>query len=220
MNNRHVSAVDVYAEGRRTRKYVGRLERDTDAGGQTGYRFTYNEGYLKYSKAVSLGSELPLTKRSFFSKKLFPSILDRIPSKDNPAYPDYCSVTGIDVQEDDPFVLLTSIGKRGPSCFIFEPVYEKSFSPADAIAFRKRLGLSYREFAALFDFSPYTIQKIESGKQTGRDVLKRMELYVRFPEVAWFEMKMNKPRIHSNLWQRIAGLHGPESSKGNDDSNS
>lgn len=195
--------VDVYAEGLRTRKYTGRLQRDKGPRGEKGFRFTYDDYYLKRSDAVSIGPELPLTGRTYFSETLFPSFADRIPSRDNPAYPEYCEATGIDVNESDPFVLLTTIGKRGPSCFIFESVVIDNFEPEDAGEFRKGLGLSLREFGRLFDFSPHTIQKIESGKESGRDVLKRMELYARFPEVAWFEMKRNRAKIHTDLWRRL-----------------
>ena len=49
--------------------------------------------------------------------------MDRIPSKENPAYPDYCKSQGISVNETNPIILLIAIGKRGPSTFIFEPVF-------------------------------------------------------------------------------------------------
>ena len=207
MSKKSVAAVDVYAEGRRKRDRVGRLERFEDPDDGAGYRFTYEDAYLNQPSAVSLGPELPLTSRSFFSRELFPTLLDRIPSRDNAAYPDYCAATGIDVDESDPFVLLTTIGRRGPSCFIFEPALEKSFGPEEAAAFRAELGLSLREFGILFDFSPYTIQKIESGRESGRDVLKRLELYVRFPEVAWFEILRNRPRMHTDLWIRMVNRY-------------
>lgn len=203
MTKRSVSAVEVYAEGRRKRDRVGRLERIDDPEKGTGYRFTYEDAYLSQPIAVSLGPGLPLTGRRFFSRQLFPAFKDRIPSRENPAYPDYCAATGIEVDESDPFVLLTTIGRRGPSCFIFEPAMEKGFGSVEAAMFRAELGLSLREFGTLFDFSPYTIQKIESGRESGRDVLKRLELYVRFPEAAWFEILRNRPRVHTDLWLRM-----------------
>lgn len=187
--------------------YVGRLKREYDGEETPGFRFTYEDSYLKKSNAVSLGPELPLTGRTYFSKELFPSLADRIPSRENPAYPEYCIATGITTYEKDPFVLLTTIGKRGPSCFIFEPHTHTEFKAEDAKEFRVSLGLSLREFARLFDFSPYTIQKIEGGKETGRDVLKRMELYVRFTEVAWFEVNRNRAKVHTKTWKRLKKLY-------------
>lgn len=209
MNN-DVEAVDVFAEGIRARKYTGRLEKDETAGGKRGFRFTYDDNYLKRSDAVSIGPELPLTGRTYFSSTLFPSFTDRIPSRDNPAYPEYCMATGIDVDESDPFVLLTTIGKRGPSCFVFEAVVVDDFGSEDAADFRHGLDLSLREFGLLFDFSPYTIQKIEAGKESGRDVLKRMEIYARFPKVAWFEMKRNSARMHTDVWRRLKKLYAEQ----------
>jgi len=203
MGNRAIEAIEIYAEGRRTRKLAGVLRREKGTSGETGFRFTYEDDYLKWDKAVSVGPELPLTGRTYFSAKLFPSFRDRIPSKKNPAYGEYCLATGIEIYEDNPFVLLTTIGKRGPSCLIFEPLAEESFKAEDAIAFRRSLGLSLRQFGLLFDFAPYTIQKIEAGKSSGRDVLKRMEIYTRFPEVAWFEMNRNKASVHTQLWKQI-----------------
>lgn len=208
MNDREVRGVDVYAEGRRTRDHAGRLERHSGNDGKKGFRFTYEDAYLRQPDAVSVGPELPLTRKSFFSEEVFPSFTDRLPSRENPAYPEYCTATGISTYEADPFVLLTTIGRRGPSCFVFEPVTGESFGSEEAREFRASLGLSLREFGLILDFSPYTIQKIESGKQTGRDVLKRMELYARFPEAAWFEMSRNKPKVHTRLWKRLEGFFG------------
>lgn len=206
MTNLKLQGVDVYSEGRRTRDHAGRLERHTGPDGKHVFRFTYEDAYLRQPDAVSVGPDLPLTRKSFFSEELFPSFTDRIPSRENPAYPEYCAATGISTYEVDPFVLLTTIGRRGPSCLVFEPVTEESFGAEEAREFRTTLGLSLREFGLIFDFSPYTIQKIESGKQTGRDVLKRMELYARFPNAAWFEMTKNRPKVHTKLWQRLEGM--------------
>lgn len=207
MIDKAIEAIEIYAEGRRTRKLAGILKRDRGSSGEIGYRFTYEDDYLKWDKAVTVGPELPLTGRSYFATKLFPSFRDRIPSKKNPAYGEYCLATGIEVYEDNPFVLLTTIGKRGPSCFIFEPLVKKNFKAEDAVAFRKSLGLSLRQFGILFDFAPYTIQKIEAGKSSGRDVLKRMEIYAGYPEVAWFEMNRNKASIHTKLWKKVSKVY-------------
>ncbi|GEM_PF-523820 len=210
-------SVDVFAEGRRARDHAGRLERHANPDGKQGFRFTYEDAYLRQHDAVSVGPELPLTRKSFFSVQLFPSFSDRIPSRENPAYPEYCVATGISPYEADPFVLLTTIGRRGPSCLVFEPAACESFGSEEAREFRASLGLSLREFGLLFDFSPFTIQKVESGKQTGRDVLRRMELYARFPEAAWFEMTRNRPKVHTRLWQRLAGIFREKGVSGDHD---
>lgn len=206
MTDNRIEAIEVYAEGKRTRKLAGVLGRSKGSSGEKGFKFTYEDDFLKWDKAVSVGPEMPLTGKIYFSETLFPSFRDRIPSRKNPAYGEYCTAAGIEIGEDNPLVLLTAIGKRGPSCFIFEPLIEKRFKGEDAAAFRKSLGLSLRQFGLLFDFAPYTIQKIEAGKTSGRDVLKRMEIYIKFPEVAQFEMNRNKASVHTKLWKKTSKI--------------
>lgn len=206
MTDKRIQAIEIYAEGKRTRKLAGVLRRSKKPTGGKGFEFTYEDDFLKWDKAVSVGPEMPLTGKIFFSETLFPSFTDRIPSRKNPAYAEYCTAAGIEIEEDDPLVLLTAIGKRGPSCFIFEPLTEEHFKGEDAAAFRKSLGLSLRQFGLLFDFAPYTIQKIEAGKTSGRDVLKRMEIYAKFPEVAQFEMNRNKASVHTKLWKKTSKM--------------
>ena len=213
MSDNSIEAIQVYAEGKRTRRLAGVLVKEKSSSGEPGFRFTYEDDFLKWDKAVAVGPEFPLTGRSYFSTTLFPSFCDRIPSRQNPAYGEYCLATGIEIYEDKPFVLLTTIGKRGPSCFIYEPLVEENFKAEDAAAFRNALGLSLRQFGLLFDFAPYTIQKIEAGKMSGRDVLKRMEMYARFPEVAQFEMNRNKACVHSELWEKVSKVYRHENTK-------
>ena len=67
------------------------------------------------------------------------------------------------MDEKDPFILLATLGHKGPSCFIFEPLYQDSFSGADLLAFRKSLGISAREFAACFEFSYAAISVLNEG---------------------------------------------------------
>ena len=152
------------------------------------------------SKSIPLGPEVPLTKLTHSAKSMFLSLLDRIPSRDNPAYPEYCKTAGIEVDEENELILLSTIGRRGPSSFIFEPVIEElSF---DLRAFRNELELSIRDFATAFGISFATVQRIESGKVSGREVLKRVELYKRFPEAALFELERNRTRLHRATYER------------------
>ena len=192
-------SIDVYMEGHRSRKLAGNLHRTGN-----GFEFEYSGQYLKGSDAISVGPELPLTRKKYFSEELFPSFVDRLPSRENPAYPEYCRIMGIELDERDPIVLLSTLGRRGPSCFVFEPVERHEFTGKDAAEFRASLGLSLRDFGALFDFSPYTLQKIESGKQTGRNVLKRFELYARVPAAARFQMNRNRAKMHTDVWKKIS----------------
>lgn len=199
--NKKPIAVDVFMESKKTRTHVGQLKYADEK--RKKFIFTYNEAYLYDDRSITIGPEFPLTERSFTSEKIFPSFLDRIPSRQNSAYKDYCAQMGISIDEDDIFVLLTTIGRKGPSAFIFEPVYEDDFDYTNLIELRGDLKLSIREFGVVFDFSPYSIQKIESGKYSGKELLKRIEIYYKFPEVALYEIKKNRNKIHSNTYERL-----------------
>jgi HipA-like protein len=185
-------SVLVYLERRKSRKLVGEL---TYSFKKHEYVFAYDRAYLQ-SGLIPLGPELPLSPKKFLSKDLFESFVDRLPSKDNPAYQDYCAMEGIDVHETDPFVLLTTIGKRGPSSFVFEGKRQNTFSALDLKVFRQELGLTIREFAIGFSIAEKTLASIENGLISGRDVMKRLELYILFPEVALFEFRRNCGKIH------------------------
>jgi hypothetical protein len=140
---------------------------------------------------IPLGPEFPLTQRTFESKTLFPSFDDRIPSRHNPAYEDYCFATGIDPAEKDPFVLLSAIGRRGPSSFVFYPLFDRSISIAEVIAFRKSLNFSTREFAYVFEISQSALNAFERTRSSGKDLLKRLELILKFPAVALYLVTVN-----------------------------
>ena len=104
-----LKSLDIFLERRKTRRRVGSLKREAG-----GFTFTYDEEYLRAKNAIPLGPEFPLTKRQLKSSSLFASLEDRIPSRQNPAYPEYCYAMGIDPKESNPLVLLSTIGKKGP----------------------------------------------------------------------------------------------------------
>jgi len=193
--------VGIYAEFKKSRLFVGVLTREEE-----GYKFEYDTAYLHEKNAISVGPELPLTRKVFFSETLFNSFVDRIPSKRNPAYNEYCAHVGIDPDESNKLILLSTIGHRGASSFIFEPLFEYLLDRELLINFRKKLNLSVRDFAALFDFSASAISKIENGHSSGKDSLKRVEIYSRFPEVALFEMKRNRVKIHSGTYKKVVSI--------------
>lgn len=179
-------AVDVYVTPGMTMIPVGRLEKKENY-----FVFVYHARYLKLPWSIPLGPEFPLTQEEFRSEELFPTFEDRIPLRRNPAYPDYCWQMGISVDEEDPLTLLASIGSRGPSSFVFVPVYERSFGVHDVSQYRKLLQLTTREFCHLFEIAQSSLHFIEKGDKVGKDVLKRLELIVRFPEVAWHQYYLN-----------------------------
>ena len=188
---RKIEAVDVYFERRKTREYVGRLSRE----GQN-FVFNYDSSYAYGDRSIPLGPDLPLSPQKIISKNLFTTFEDRIPSKKNPAYQEYCRSVGIEPTEKDPLVLVATIGQKGPSSFIFSPAKVDAIIREDVMKFRNELKLSVREFSELFDFSPATIHRIETKKTSGKDALKRIEVYYLFPEVALYEVKKNGFKVN------------------------
>lgn len=197
-NHKKVDAVAVYLEKRKTREYVGELTRKDKR-----FIFIYDDAYLYKERSIPLGPDLPLTKKKFTSDTLFPSFEDRIPSKKNPAYPEYCKMVGIDPKEKDLLILVATLGRKGPSSFIFAPVTQDNFTDEDILAFRKKLNLTVREFSDLFEFSPTTINRIEKKMTSGKDSLKRLEIYYRYPMVALNEISKNLSKINDEKAQFV-----------------
>lgn len=197
----NIIAVDVYLERHKTRQYVGQLMKV-----QQGFHFVYDNAYFNSRNVIPLGPELPLTKKSFDSGSLFSSFSDRIPSRDNPAYPEYCASVGISPDETNLLILLSTIAKRGPSSFIFEPVYQDAFSAADLREFRQHLGLSIREFSRCFQFSVAAITRVELGQSSGRELLKRAFIYANFPNVAQYQIRRYGGALHQNKRQKVEAL--------------
>lgn len=187
-------AIDVYLERRKTRQYVGRLQQE-----KRQFVFQYDKTYLHTDNPISLGPDLPLNQQKHTSLKLFPSFADRIPSKQNPAYEEYCRSVNIDPSETNPLALLATIGKKGPSSFICVPVVEEeTFSSGQLKQFRRDLQLSIREFSDLFDVSSATIYRIENNKTSGKDALKRIKVYFRSPQTALNKIKVTGFKINKD----------------------
>ena len=190
-----VIGVDIFLEKRKTRLHVGVLEKIHDK-----FVFTYNEGYFKARNIIPLGPEFPLTQKQFISERLFPSLEDRIPSQQNPAYSEYCNLMEIDRKERDPFILLTSIGQKGPSSFVFSPVFERKILIEDLKKFRELLGLTTREFAMVFQFSQTSLNAFERGRTSGKDILKRLEILLKFPAVSLDLLFVNQGYLVYKKW--------------------
>jgi DNA-binding transcriptional regulator YiaG len=197
-----VTTIEVYLERRKSRDYVGRLSR-IKGESKPGFEFEYNEAYLLKKNSIPLGPEFPLTKRMFHSKKLFASFEDRIPSRENPAYSEYCESAGVSPNETDPLVLIATIGRRGPSSFVFERVKTNLITGTEIANFRQELSLTIREFAAAFGTSPASIQQLEIGKGSGKELLKRLEIYIKFPAVALYEVRKNRAALHTAGYQVV-----------------
>jgi len=169
---------------------------------ERGFHFEYNEDYLRLPKAIPLGPEMPQTRRIYQSKQLFRPFADRIPSRENPAYSEYCKSVGISTDESNPLILLSTIASRGPSSFLFKPIYSENFTGSDLKCFRNNLGLSVREFAKCFDFSHPGVTRVETGQSDGREILKRVEIYTLYPEVALDQLRRLAAYIHQKKLER------------------
>lgn len=192
----------IFQELRTKRIFVGELSYDEK---EDCYELLYNEKYVYSKKAISLGPNLSLFQLKHVSEKgeMFPYFLDRIPDPENPAYPDYCASQGISVDEKNLIVLLGAIGRRGPSSFIFEAVYESQFNIAEWIKWREALGISQHDVALAFDVSKVTLQRIESGESVDHNTLKRLEILFYFPEVALWQLRQTGGRVHWRVLEKL-----------------
>lgn len=196
-NFQRIVGVQIALEKSVSIQVVGELTMREDE-----FYFIYDEDYLRLPKAIPLGPEMPLTRRIYQSKQLFRPFSDRIPSRENPAFSEYCKSMGISVDENNPLILLSTIASRGPSSFLFKPIYCESFVGADLKSFRNNLGLSVREFAACFDFSRAGITRVETGASDGREILKRTEIYVLYPEVALDQLRRRAAHLHQKKLEK------------------
>jgi HipA-like protein len=195
MRKLKIIGVNIFLEKRKTRLCVGVLKRMNGK-----LTFSYDDHYFAAKNIIPLGPEFPLTQKHFVSNQLFPSLEDRIPSKQNPAYPEYCKLMGIDPGERDPLILLSTIGKKGPSSFVFSPLFERNMRPEDLVKFRESLGLTTREFANAFEFSQPALNALERGRTSGKDMLKRLEILLNFPAVALDLLRSNSGYLHYDKW--------------------
>jgi len=199
MRKLKIIGVDIFLEKRKTRLHVGTLTK-TNAK----FFFKYDEQYFKAKNVISLGPEFPLTQKEFVSESLFPSFVDRIPSVQNPAYPEYCLTMGVDPKERDPMILLSTIGRKGPSSFIFYPFFERKITAEDVIRFRESLDLTTREFSAIFEFSQSSLNALERNRISGSEILKRLEIILNFPDVALDFLLVNGGHLIYKRWIKAA----------------
>jgi len=195
-NLKNITGVQVVLEKSTHNQLVGVLKLIDQ-----GFYFEYDNNYLNSTKAIPLGPEMPLTRRIYQSETLFRPFSDRIPSKENPAYNEYCKSVGISKDEEDPLILLSTIASRGPSSFLFKPIYSEDFSGSDLKKFRLSLGLTTREFADCFDFSQPGITRVETGQSDGREILKRVEIYTQYPEVAIDQLRRRSAQLHRKKFE-------------------
>ncbi len=188
----------IFHEGRKRRIFAGEIQYDAK---KDKYVLMYDEDYTHLKSAIALGPTLDLLHLRHYSEKgkMFPIFLDRIPDRLNPAYQDYCDSQNISVDEKNPMVLLGSIGRRGPSTFIFEAVYRSEFTSTDITQFREHHDITQHDFAAVFDLSLATLQRIESGASVDLNTLKRIEILLTFPDVALWQLKQTGAEVHKDV---------------------
>lgn len=192
----------IFHEGRKRRVFVGELIYNEE---KDKYELIYDKQYARSKNAIPISPDLNLFKLHHQSAKgkLFPSFSDRIPERSNPAYKDYCKAQGISLNEKNPIILLGTIGKRGPSSFIFEPVYPNEFDPANIIQLRELLQITQHDLAQAFDISKATLQRIESGASQDMNTLKRIQILFKFPEVALWQLKQTGSYVHSSVLSKL-----------------
>jgi len=189
--------VNVFSQGKNNRVLVGRLWRDKK------YAFQYDPHYLKMRTALALGPELPLQYAPYYSKMLFSLLEERIPSTQNPAYADYCREWGIDPGEKDPLILLTTIGHRGPSSFLFRQAPEDKFDHQALRKFRQQLGLSTRELALLLDTDQTTLTKTEMSQLASTQLLRFCALLSHVPSALEFQLDQRGQFLHDHKIAKI-----------------
>ena len=194
--------LNIFHEGRKRRVFVGELIYNTE---KEIYELIYDERYAYSDTAIPLGPELDLFQLHHRSEKgkLFKSLVDRIPSKENPAYKDYCASQGISQDEQNPIILLGSIGKRGPSSFIFEPVYYSSFTKENIKKLRHEIGLTQHDLAKILDISIATLARLDTGTSHDANTIKRIEIFFKFPEVALWQLKQTGGWLHSEVLTKL-----------------
>src|SRR3989338_7418629 len=185
-----IVGVDVFLERFQTRVYVGILRQEKNQ-----FIFSYDKTYLNMKNILPLGPEFPLTCQEYSSDKLFPSFLDRLPDSESPSYADDCTHVGLAITTTDPIVLLARF-KRGPSSFIFEPIYKNKYSYQHIEKLKDKLGLSLQDVAYLFDVSLSSLQKIKTKDTPGNEILRQIELYLEVPEALEFQIQRNAKYLH------------------------
>lgn len=190
--------INIFCQDKSQRKLTGTITQNNGL-----FILQYDMAYLQYSKAIAIGPDLPLSRQPFKSNELFASLQDRIPSKNNPAYKDYCLSTGISPDETDQLRLLCTIGQRGPSSFLFREAHDSNFKGSSLASFRQKLGLTVRELAVFLDTNPTSITKTELGNLQSSHLLAQCELLANVPEALDYQLHKRGQYLHD---EKIAGV--------------
>lgn len=200
-----LNRLDFFLEQRSTRIKCGILQRKLINKKRNiyQYEFNYEIDYMDNPNAIPCAVELTLDQPCFKAKNIWPSILDRLPQRDNPAYPDYCKACEISEDEEDEFLLLSTLGRKSTGSVIIEAPRREMYSAESLIQFRKNLGISMNDFAKAFSVSSSGLYKIENGKSNGAEVLKRIRLYESNPKLAIEEINYNSAVLNDKIYRKI-----------------
>jgi len=192
----------IFHEGLKRRIFVGELIYHSD---KNIFELIYDKAYANSRNSIPISPELNLFKLNHKSSKgkLFPSFMDRVPDKDNPAYIDYCNSQGISPTESNLIILLGTIGKRGPSSFIFEPVYQTDFDITTLTKIREDLNITQHDMANAFGISKTTMQRLEASTSKDPNTIKFIEILLTFPEVALWQLKQTGSNIHKDVLNKL-----------------
>ena len=195
--------IEVFAEKKRQRTYVGRLFKKRGV-----FQFNYDQSYLLGVRPLALGPDLPLSTEDFRSKTLFESFKDRIPSRNSDNWNRYCQSAGISPDESDAITLIGSLGRRGPSLFIFEGTLDRAqFVKTQFEIFRKKHKLSVADLAALFDVSVGTIHRLQKGEIQNASLVDLLYLFFKLPEARNL-LIIEAKRLHDDLRAVLIGTQG------------
>ena len=108
-------------------------------------------------------------------------------------------------------ILLSTIGRKGPSSFIFYPIFERKITAEDVINFRESLGLTTREFSAVFECSQSSLNALERNRILGSEIIKRLEIILNFPNVALDFLLLNGGHHMHEKWVKATNkLKNPQ----------
>ncbi len=198
---RENNKLNVFIEGRRRKTYVGVLESKPNKK----FVFCYDKKYLKSETSIPLGPDIPLNKIRHESEgKLFSTFKDRIPSRRNPAYEDYCKQEGISQEEKNPIVLLGTIGKRGPSSFIFESIVIDNYNVQEELKkFKEDTEISIKDIAIVFDINYVTLHKIMKGQSSDSSTSRLIRIYLNYPRCLSDQLKTTSALLHYHVVESV-----------------
>ncbi len=188
MRTKH-AMIEIWHETLLSRKKVGTITRRDGK-----YILVYDEAYLNWADSTPLGPDLPLSKQIHVSKSFWTSLNEALPPRDTAHYKDYCDAAGIDIKETDPLILLSTVGKRGASSFVFEIVHDENTMENSAKFLRylqKEAKLSLADIALMFNIPKLSIFKLLHGQLKEPMIPRLISLYQKYPDMTLSELSKN-----------------------------